>query len=58
MKKQITENEDNLIFGKNAKVSVVTLSLSNVVFIKLINVEMPTIVGILTFMSRTKFVFS
>ena len=58
MKKQITENEDNLIFGKNAKVSVVPLSLSNVVFIKLINVEMPTIVGILTFMSRTNFVIS
>ena len=28
------------------------LSLSDVVFIMLINVKMPTIVGILTFMSR------
>ena len=34
------------------------LSLSDVVFIILINVKMPTIVGILTVMSRIKFVFS
>ena len=34
------------------------LSLSGVVFIMLINVKMPTIVGILTFMSRINFVFS
>ena len=33
-----------------------TLSLSDVVFIMLINVKMPTIVGILTFMSRINFV--
>ena len=32
------------------------LSLSDVVFIMLINVKMPTIVGILTFMSRINFV--
>ena len=32
------------------------LSLSDVVFITLINVKMPTIVGILTFMSRINFV--
>ena len=31
------------------------LSLSGVVFIVLINVKMPTIVGILTFISRLKF---
>ena len=31
------------------------LSLSNVVFIMLINVKMPSIVGILTFMSRPLF---
>ena len=31
------------------------LSLPNVVFIMLINVKMPTIVGILTFMSRMNF---
>ena len=34
------------------------LSLSDVVFIMLINVKMPTIVGILTFMSRIYFVLS
>ena len=32
------------------------LSLSDVVFIMLINVKMPTNVGILTFMSRINFV--
>ena len=34
------------------------LSLSDVVFIMLINVKMPAIVGILTFMSRMNFVLS
>ena len=34
------------------------LILSDLVFIMLINVKMPTIVGILTFMSRTNFVLS
>ena len=34
------------------------LSISDVVFIMLINVKMPTILGILTFMSRTNFVLS
>ena len=34
------------------------LSLSDVVFIMLINVKMPTIVGILKFMSRINFVLS
>ena len=34
------------------------LSLSDVVFIMLINVKMPTIIGILTFMSRINFVLS
>ena len=34
------------------------LSLSAVVFIMLINVKMPTIFGILTFMSRIDFVLS
>ena len=34
------------------------LSLSDVVFIMLINVKMPTIVGILIFMSRINFVLS
>ena len=34
------------------------LSISDVLFIMLINVKMPTIVSILTFMSRINFVFS
>ena len=34
------------------------LSLSDVVFIMLINVKMPTIVGILTFMSKINFMLS
>ena len=34
------------------------LSLSGVVFIMLINVKMPTIVGILTFVSRINFMLS
>ena len=34
------------------------LSLSDFVFIMLINVKMPTIVGILTFMSRINFLLS
>ena len=34
------------------------LSLSDVVFIMLINVKMPKIVGILTFMSRINFMVS
>ena len=34
------------------------ISLSDVVFIMLINVKMPTIVGILTFMSRINFMLS
>ena len=34
------------------------LSLSEVVFIMLINVKLPSIVGILTFMSRINFVLS
>ena len=34
------------------------LNPSNVVFIMLINVKMPTIVGVLTFMSRINFMLS
>ena len=37
---------------------VVALNLSDVVFIMLINVKMPTIVGIFAFMSRINFVLS
>ena len=36
----------------------IAVSLTDVVFIMLINVKMPTIVGILTFMSKIKFVLS
>ena len=36
----------------------IALNLSDFVFIMLINVKMPTIVGILTFMSRINFVLS
>ena len=36
----------------------VALSFSDIVFIMLINVKMPTIVGILTFMSRMNLVLS
>ena len=35
-----------------------TLCISDVVFIMLINVKMPTIVGILTFMSMINFMLS
>ena len=38
--------------------TLLALSLSDVVFFILINVKMPTIVGILTFMSRINFVLS
>ena len=34
------------------------LSISDIIFIMLINVKMPTFVGILTFMSRINFVLS
>ena len=37
---------------------IIVLSLSDDVIIMLINVKMPTIVGILTFMSRVNFVLS
>ena len=37
---------------------LLAIGLSDVVFIMLINVKMPTIVGILTFMSRINFVLS
>ena len=37
---------------------ILALSLSDGVFIMLINVKMPKIVGILTFMSRINFVLS
>ena len=44
--------------NKNTNKEVSALSLSDVVFNMLINVYMPTIVGILTFMSSINFVLS
>ena len=38
--------------------TVLAISVSDVVFIMLLNVKMPTIVGILTFMSMTNFILS
>ena len=43
---------------KYRQIKKFAVSLSDVVFILLINVKMPTIVGILTFMSRINFVIS
>ena len=40
---------------KNLELSIVLVLKESVVFILLINVKMPTIVGILTFMSWIKF---
>ena len=37
---------------------LLALSISDVVFIMLVNIKMPTIVGILTFMSRINLVLS
>ena len=42
----------------NTKIPFLALRLSNVVFIMLINVKMPTIVGILTLTSRKNFMLS
>ena len=53
---EITTAHKNLKYGQMK--TLLALSLSDVVFIMLINVKMPTIVGILTFMSRINFVLS
>ena len=55
---QLSMNFQLLIKTKILTNKEVSLSLSDVVFIMLINVEMSTIVGILTFMSRTNLVLS
>ena len=47
---EISTAHKNLKYRQMKK--FLALSLSDVVFIMLINVKMPTIVGILTFMSR------
>ena len=43
---------------KYRQIKILALSLSDAVFIMLINVKMPTIVGILKFMSRINFMLS
>ena len=50
-----TEQEIKLLIKTKQKNSFLAFKLSDVVFSKLINVKMPTIVGILTFMSMIKF---
>ena len=48
-----TEHEISMLIKTKIPIKkFLALSLSDVVFILLINVKMPTIVGILTFMSR------
>ena len=51
-----TEQEISTVYRQIKK--FLALSLSAVIFIMLINVKMPSIVGILTFMSRINFVLS
>ena len=51
-----TAHKTKLHVPTNEEVSC--LSLSEVEFIMLINVKMPTIVGILVFMSKTNFMLS
>ena len=54
-----TENEISTAKKKNRQIKkFLALSLLDVVFIMLINVKMPTVVDILTFMSRMNFVLS
>ena len=52
------EHEISTQLLTNKEVSCFNLSRSDVVFIMLINVKMPMIVGILTFMSRINSVLS
>ena len=52
------EREISTAYKNENTIKILTLSLSDVVFITLINVKMQTIVGILTFMSRINFVLS
>ena len=55
---QLSTKFQMLIKTKIPTKNISYLSLSDVVFILLINVKMPTIVGILTFMSRINFLLS
>ena len=47
-----------LIKTKMLKIKTLCFQIDNVVFIMLINIKMPTIVGILTFISMINFVLS
>ena len=47
-----------LIKSKMLKIKTFAFRCSDVVFIMLINIKMPTIVGILTFMSMKNFILS
>ena len=51
-----TEHKVSIAHKKKNTNKFIALSLSDVAFIMLINVKMPTIFGILTFMSRINFV--
>ena len=55
---QLSTKFQLLIKTKIPTKKFLALSLSDVVFIMLINVKMPTIVGIVTFVSRINFVLS
>ena len=56
---QLTMKFQPLITTTMLKIlTFLAFKLPNIVFIMLINVKMPTIVGIVTFMSRINFVFS
>ena len=55
---QLSTKFQLLIKAKILTKKFLVLSLSDVVFIMLINVKMPTTVGILTFMSRINFMLS
>ena len=53
-----TEHESSIAHKMLKKRFVYALNFSDVVFIFLINVKMPSIVGIFTFMSRINFMLS
>ena len=55
---QLSTKLQLLIKTKILTKKFLALSLSDVVFIMLINVKMPTVVGILTFIRRINFVLS
>ena len=54
----LNSTEHEISTAHKHQMKFLALSLSGVVFILLLNVKMPTIVGILTFMSRVNSVLS